>query len=218
MKVDFFKIWSPDMAWVLGYIWADGSVVTSNLNKLNLQCIEEDRELIDRIYTLLDCHQKILRLPPKEMIGYGGKRYMCKSKVNLHIGSKEMIKDLVGLGVVPNKSALNLAMPDVPIEMLSHFVRGYLDGDGSVYVKENDSGSKSVQVFFYGGKRFMRDLRDKLVDLLDLRRNGVILSGKSGLRKVVWSSRRDVKILYKWLYPNEKVPCLNRKRLKMGVI
>ena len=42
-----------------------------------------------------------------------------------------MANDLINLGCIPNKSLI-LLPPKLKDEFISHFIRGYFDGDGSI--------------------------------------------------------------------------------------
>ena len=126
MNTNFFKTWSPNMAWLLGYTWADGCVQVPVDAKgyvryrLRYGCSAKDVELLLCIYRMLGCVQKIA--PKKD------------NMLELQIGSKELVCDLIELhGVEPRKSYKDLSFPSVPSRYLCHFVRGYFDGDGSAY-------------------------------------------------------------------------------------
>lgn len=58
-----------------------------------------------------------------------------------------MVNDLEKLGCVSNKSLI-LKFPtkeQVPENLTSHFLRGYFDGDGSVFLSENSNGRTDVK-------------------------------------------------------------------------
>ena len=47
LKVSYFRLWSSEMAYDLGYIWADGSVSRSKKQGiLTLRCSSNDEEII----------------------------------------------------------------------------------------------------------------------------------------------------------------------------
>ena len=216
MKIYFFKTWSPDMAWLFGYIWADGCVREGPIYKLNFECCEDDRELIDRVYLLLNCHQKIQFKEATYIKGRKGQVHKCRPKVRLDIGSRCLVESLIELGVRQNKSALDLPFPHVPVEFLNHFVRGYLDGDGWVSVGKYLSGKVRVSVGFCGGQKFLEGLRFNMVSGLGVRRNAVSRNGK--IFRIQWSLKWNVRCIYQWLYSEAFLPCLMRKRLKMQMV
>lgn len=116
---DFFKVWTKDMAWVLGMIYSDGHIVEDKAFSIS----QKDANILEIIRNLLDSNHPFT----------GG------DKTKLYtfcIGSKEMVKDLINHGLTPKKS-LTLKFPYVPEEFLSHFIRGIIDGDG--WVKKEGS-------------------------------------------------------------------------------
>lgn len=217
MNVDLFKTWSSDMAWLLGYIWADGCLSIDKDNgsyKLLFKCTIKDRELVDRVYLLLDCHQTIRLIEPCCFMGTKGKKYWSKACVSLQLGSKVMIQDLLEFGLCPAKSSKNILFPVVPDQYLPHFIRGYFDGDGSVaYVKPERGRRGYVRVWFGGSKKFIEELRNQVVNCLGVRKVAVLQM--QSIYLVQWAAKSDVGQLYNWLYPIDNVPCLLRKRLKM---
>ena len=55
---------------------------------------------------------------------------------SIYISSKKMAQDLVKLGCFQNKSKILKppTLQQVPLEYIPHFIRGYFDGDGSVFI------------------------------------------------------------------------------------
>jgi hypothetical protein len=124
---DFFKTWSPQMAYVLGFFAADGTMI---VNKRGAHFIEfhiTDLNILRDIRELLKSNHKIgIRTrDPKWKIGY-----------RIQIGSKELFRDLQLLGFTPNKSK-NMKLPAVPNKVWGDFVCGYFDGDGCVYFRKH---------------------------------------------------------------------------------
>jgi hypothetical protein len=126
---DFFKIWSHEMAWVLGLMITDGTVHKQN------HCV-----------TLSQKDERILQL----VAGYMNADYVLskggrtQKTPTLLINSKEIKKDLGELGVTARKSLI-VPFPKVPLEFLPSFIRGVIDGDGWVqkrgYVMNVTTGS-----------------------------------------------------------------------------
>lgn len=119
----FSEIEAPTQAYWLGVLWADGNVRrqrvprgVSHIIKLEIQKRDEDwlHTLIDD----LDATYPIFET-------------RCGKAVCLRISSTRMFNDLGALGVVPNKTYLNI-IPSIPPNMVSHFVRGVFDGDGCI--------------------------------------------------------------------------------------
>jgi hypothetical protein len=110
---DFFKIWSHNMAYVLGFWMADGCMYGKNI--IFSQHVK-DKDLLFAI--------------AKEM----GATNPVITKGNyskLVISSEILAKDLVKLGGKERKS-LDIDFPNIPEEFLPDFIRGLWDGDGCI--------------------------------------------------------------------------------------
>jgi DNA-binding transcriptional regulator WhiA len=121
---DFFKTWSADMAYVLGFVLTDGCVSGNSFS-----ISQKYPEILERIGSAMKSN------------------YPIRKTRNLHtltICRKEMVEDLAVLGIGEKKS-LTVDFPDVPAVYLPHFIRGVIDGDGWVqdrgYVMNVTSGS-----------------------------------------------------------------------------
>ena len=113
---NFFKIWSHEMAWVLGILVTDG-----HIDKINHSiCFSQKDEHILRIIAKYMAADYVLT-------PFGN----TKKTPTLIIHSKKMKQDLEHLGITSRKS-LTVPFPNVPEKYLSSFVRGVIDGDGWV--------------------------------------------------------------------------------------
>ena len=193
------------MAWLLGYTWADGCVCQPRGSKrwqlvLHYGCQLSDKHLLEQIKHLLNSHHKICQNEHR-------------NEVQLSISSDILGSDLINIhGVMPRKSHLNCPFPLVPPEFLPHFVRGYLDGDGCVYCDYKPTGTMAVR--FYGTRNFTRGLRESIAKQIGIRLPTVRCLQRR-VYQIGWYAQSDVRKLYKWMYPNENVPCLRRKRDRM---
>lgn len=154
---DFFKTWTKEMAWVLGFICADGSVSTlpRNGGVLSICLAEKDLQLLNQINLLMDSNYPIRKKTTnKNTIAY-----------RLDITVKEIVDDLMNLGVYPNKS-LNLEWIDVPQSYIWHFIRGYYDGDGSIFYGSgynNKNGKTKIQLrtSVLGTEKFLTGIKNE---------------------------------------------------------
>ncbi len=122
---NFFKTWSRDSAYVLGFIFADGHLEDAPyIRGKYVRFTNTDRSLIEKIKNSLGSSHKIVIVPAS-----GNK----KEKYILRIGSHKIYNDLERLGLHPRKS-LDMEFPLISYRFLSDFVRGYFDGDGCVSI------------------------------------------------------------------------------------
>ncbi|WP_019413994.1 LAGLIDADG family homing endonuclease [Paenisporosarcina sp. TG20] len=178
---NFFKVWTHEMAWVLGLFVTDGHMH----NKLHSVYFSQKDE-------------RILRLIAKYMeaeyvLSSFGK---TKTTATLIINSKEIKKDLELFGITANKS-LTLPFPSIPEEYLSSFVRGVIDGDGWVghegYQMNVTSGS---QIFAKGLLSIFRswELKSGITEQKSQAGNPIYRIWVSGKAELL----RLSEIIYKW--------------------
>ena len=134
---DYFKVWTHEMAWVLGLFVTDGHV---NKKLHSIYFSQKDERILRLIAKYMEADYVLAPTGP------------TKTTPTLIINSKVIKKDLAALGIVANKS-LTVPFPNVPEEFLASFVRGVIDGDGWVgkegYVMNVTSGSLDFAEGFY---------------------------------------------------------------------
>lgn len=128
----FKEINSETKAYILGYIVADGSIEESNrkdrpskLVRLRFGCISEDDEILRLIQRELAPNNNLRFYQPK------GNR---KQVTILQICDKELTSDLIDLyDIRPRKTFhSNFQFPNIPQQYKRDFIRGFIDGDGSI--------------------------------------------------------------------------------------
>ncbi len=116
---NYFKIWSHEMAWVLGLFITDGCV---NKTHSSVSLTQKNQIILRQVAKYMDADYIL------------SKKYKTRTTATLIINSKEIKNDLANLGVLPNKS-LTVQFPSVPDAFLPSFIRGVVDGDGWVQKK-----------------------------------------------------------------------------------
>ena len=119
----FEKIDTEKKAYWLGFLYADGNVIKRK-NQYLIQLRVNDKEVID--YFIRDINGN---MTPKEYLSMYKKPYY-----GVFLTSKKMFNDLCKHGCIPNKSSILKFPLTVPKNLIWHFIRGYFDGDGSVYL------------------------------------------------------------------------------------
>ena len=197
----FFETWSPTMAYILGYIYADGSLENASyLRGKYLRVSSTDKELINFVKSLLQSDHSIVKLKPTNDLH--------KIRYLLRIGSYKIFNDLVKLGLHPNKS-LTMKFPIIPKNFLPHFVRGYFDGDGYIGIEKLDGKFKKLNlVFTCGSKKFLTELAKLLYTVLDLKIIRIYDSHRS--YRLAYSTSDSVKI-FRYIYQDSNNLFLNRK-------
>ncbi|HFJ9280746.1 hypothetical protein AT278_04755 [Bacillus cereus] len=126
----FTNIDTEQKAYWLGFISADGSVAkTSQWNSFRLQINlkHTDREHLELFKQHIGAYSsKIYEFDNDSSDRGFGKSRLARFVLN----SQVLYNDLYNLNVVINKTD-TLSMPFIREDLIHHYIRGYIDGDGS---------------------------------------------------------------------------------------
>ena len=208
-----FAEWSPEMAYLLGYIFTDGCLTRAGKQAYRVTISSIDREHLEKLASILGTEVRIAkRIQSKK--GFSGVQDRIIHQ--LEFTRPRMIKDLCRLGLTERKSLI-LGFPEVPERCLREFVRGCWDGDGSIYVEERDK--RLVAKLGMGSRKFISGIRDRLVPLglgkltIYVREPHEKQGRKNPHYMLVIFGQYAVKFC-EWLYNDTPYAlCLRRKRL-----
>ena len=132
----FDVIDTEEKAYWLGFIYADGCVShRENTDVFEIKLSETDKTHLEKLKLSLQSEHCIGTYTSTS--GYNiDKTYCSISIVNQHL-----VDALIKSGVTYQKTH-NLKFPtttQVPNGLIRHFIRGYFDGDGSVYCTQSDN-------------------------------------------------------------------------------
>jgi intein-encoded DNA endonuclease-like protein len=189
---DFFKKWSPEMAYVLGFFAADGYMTLNRRGAYFWSIQITDQALLKSIRKAIRSNHKI---STRERAG------KTKSIYRLQIGSREMCEDLRRLGMRERKTK-SLSIPNVPKEYMASFVRGYFDGDGNVWMgyvhKERKTALMAIRTVFTScSLGFLRNLKIKLEQSGIL--GGVLSTTRGNYFRLTYSIHSSLR-LYDFMY------------------
>ncbi len=141
----FEKIDTEEKAYWLGFLFADGNVfIKKAIHRIAINIHKKDVEHISKWHRSIGSCQNITS---------------CGDMVRSIHHSEKMCNDLITLGCVPCKS-LVLRFPDLDSSLARHFVRGYFDGDGSIYWhKSKNKKNGGVRLSFVGTDMFLNHLQ-----------------------------------------------------------
>lgn len=143
----FEKIDTPEKAYFLGLLYADG-YYDGKCIAISLQ--EKDKEILEKFKTIIKHNGKLQFIKRK--------KENCQNSYRLSICTKKPIKDLIEKGIVRNKT-YNMLIPNfIKEELYSHFIRGFFDGDGCI------TKSKCYCVSFVCQKIFLEHIGSKFID------------------------------------------------------
>lgn len=129
--------------------------------------------------------------------------------VSLHLRSKQIADDLEKLfNIVPRKSLI-LEPPNLPKEMLRHFIRGYFDGDGSVGWHKYNNIPRIC--FCSGSEKFITWIFDILHEELEDLGNRTVKKRKNSKVKTLSFSGKSAQVILDWMYGGDNITYLDRK-------
>lgn len=184
---DYFKTWSSNMAYMFGFWCADGCIYGGKMFDITIH--KRDKYILKKFAEELNYEGPLLD-------------YVDRQAARLNFSCVVLYNDLIALGGSEAKS-LTLKFPKVPKKYLSDFIRGYFDGDGSVYERQ---GKRLNSAFTCGSKEFI----NKLWEILKIEANlegGSYDSSSQTLR----FGNRDTLKLGEYMYRNKPDLFLLRK-------
>lgn len=140
----FFETYSRESCYWAGFLAADGSLVKrGTAHCVQVMLARADREHLSAFLRCAGSTHPVKDVTP------GG-----NPESSICISSKRWWDGLVERFLVTPRKSFTLQPPDglVPPEMVSHFLRGYFDGDGGVE-QAVDGAGRPKQISFYGGSR-----------------------------------------------------------------
>jgi len=189
----FDVIDSAEQAYFLGLLYADGG---NTGGAISLQLIEHDRDILERLNLFLGSDKPLLRVETAD-----GKIYL-----KLLISNKKLIERLDSLGVCRRKTFLIRFPSWLDSKLYADFVRGYLDGDGSISI---DLKRRKCQLSIVSNRDFCLDLKHIVDAALDINTSIQDIKGTQAKRLVCSGNRQSHKLL-NWLYGNASTK-LSRK-------
>jgi hypothetical protein len=124
------RSWSAGLAWAVGLITTDGNL---SIDGRHLCMTSRDRDMLESLRDCLGLTNSITRTSG----GLGGSCY------RLQWGDRIFYRWLMDIGLMPTKS-LRLGPLHVPDQWFRDFLRGCIDGDGSILTYTDRSKRESL--------------------------------------------------------------------------
>lgn len=201
LEHNFFEsINTEEKAYILGFLYTDGWTNGRDIIELTLQ--KRDMEILQEIANKLNFIGNITESIKQN-------RYeTCR----LCIHSKKMTSDIVNKGCLPNKT-YQIKFPSfdiIPQKHMKHFIRGCLDGDGSICFSK-----KQCHVSFVGNENMVIGMEHYLHTYENFKTRHVNLYKNDNINfcRMNIAGNRNCKLFLDWLYHDSTI-YLKRKFLK----
>jgi len=200
--------WSPNLAYAVGLIATDGNLSGDGRH---LSVASKDRDLLE---TLRACLNISAAIRPQSG-GHGG------AGLRVQWGDRHFYDWLVGIGLTPAKS-LTLRPLAIPDTVFVDFVRGCIDGDGSLVVYVDRSNTDKSERYVYerlyvtlvsASRAFLDWIRATIHRILSVKGSIAVkrAEGRSPLWTLRYAKSESIELLRR-IYYSPTVPCLARKR------
>ena len=219
IRHDFFKNISTELqAYLLGFYTADGSIDEKRKTFRIHQSIK-DSELVYLYKDIISPDARLFSVADNyKTTGRDGKEITGHGSIGVDISSAILVNDLVELGIGYKKTYSDLTIPNIPENLIRHFVRGFFDGDGSISTYLACEKGKKDRV------RCGIQIDSKTKTLLEniqlfFKNNNIkfnlIYLKRDDMYRISTSSREEIKKLYLLFYKDSYF-YLSRKFNKFG--
>lgn len=195
--------WTPGLAYVVGLVTADGNLKKGD-SEVGFASI--DAEIVEVYRRILKTDAPICVRQPKN------RRNPIYS---VRIRDYAYRTFLENVGLMPAK-AKRLKALNIPDNVFPDFLRGCIDGDGSVYVPvfkqavyKNGDRRLLVVHLYSSSLPFLEWVRNTVARLARLRSN--VNESQKGYGCLAYTGRKAIALLH-WIHYAPNLPCLTRKR------
>jgi hypothetical protein len=201
--------WVPDLAYVIGLLVTDGCLSSDGRHII---FTSQDIEAIDNFRKILHVTNSI------------GKTINSKSEAyRVQVGSVKFYRWLLKIGLTPHKS-LTIGSIDIPNKYFTDFLRGHLDGDGSIttYLDKYNMNKNIKYVYkrlwvrlISGSQEHVLWLQNKIIETIHVH-GRIHATKKNSVGNSIYVlkfAKKESLILLKEIYYSENLHCLSRKRL-----
>ncbi len=212
-NLDLQKIISlsnPNGLYLLGWLWADGSVFrNSKYRRISLEIVKDD---MDAIYNYIN------PLYSNKLPIYNRQRKNRKLQSSLYISSIELYDFLVKYDYLnKNHVSPDKLLKKIPKHLQHYWFLGLFDGDGC---------------FYYNGKHYCKQMSiasshdqdwyycENLFNLLNIKKYNVSrrIQGKNRSSTIRISNKRDIELFGNYIYKDNNFTGLDRKYKKFQQI
>ena|SRR3989344_9278270 len=204
--------WSPELAYIVGLLATDGNL-SKDGRHINMR--SSDKDLLKTFKTCLKLNNKIA-----QSVNDG---YAKKPSFRIQFSNIQFYHWLLKIGLFPAKT-YTIGKIKIPNLYFRDFLRGHLDGDGSVYTyidKYNNYRGRNyinqrVYVKFISASQAHINWLHEGIKRLSRTKGSLQCNRHTKTNRVpIWEikfSKKESLQLLNWIYYQENLPCLERKK------
>jgi hypothetical protein len=201
----FEKIDTAEKAYLLGFIWGDGSIISVRCNtQLRIQLAQKDQDVLEHFKTALQANYKIKNRNPIRNGAHTPCSILCITRTKI-------VNDLQNLGLSANKNN-TLVYPIIPEHLNRFFILGLSDSDGCIRIDELNRSIWSLI-----STTAICNSVQKILSNNDITTR-IESTHYNNLSRVVSTRKSDVIKLRDFLYSDESLTCMNRKKEKFFAV
>lgn len=195
----FDQINTEAKAYWLGFIVADGCIQTpKNRQKtLSIGLSAKDSKHLGNFISDIESDHNLYFYKSKDSKG------SYHESVRVTFCSNTLVDALLKLGVGPRKTN-TVSFPKLPNNFTHHFMRGYFDGDGSVYLKTPDKRpnrkTRQLRVVVVGNNKLITQYASLLSKGAMIKPPSI--NNKINLSRLDIQGNKQAKKIYAFLYRN----------------
>lgn len=194
LKEDFFDIIdTEEKAYFLGLMFADGNVSLDKKRSpmISISLKASDIKILQDFREILNMHSN-LRYDKRKN----------KDCAILSFRSAHMAETLSKYGIIPNKTYKTKHLPQISSEFLHHFLRGLVDGDGSIY---QEGKSKKYRIDYCSYHQSICEEFRELCNMFLIKKNTIKINNYGSAYHVRFNDQYSVKQLATVLYKDSKI-------------
>lgn len=207
IKYKFESINSETEAYILGLLLSDGSISSNSQLQIKLKADDSELKLLQSVVNYISPDTKII---------------VKQNTAFFRIASVEIRNNLEKYGMTPEKTYTLNKIPNLPKHLYRHFIRGYFDGDGTVFMDRKWLRSNICSI----SENFLIEIQALLNDAnienrinVEIRKNKKykVPQGVSencmNMYRLYISKQEALKKFYHYLYDDATI-YLERKKIK----
>lgn len=207
----FKKINTEQKAYFLGFMYADGCLskikTKSKYIKPQVQISLADEQIIMDLY-------KIFSFFNLQVFDFGKYNSNWSKQFALRKANNQLFEDLLSHGLLEKKSGINSELLNIPLldeYLVSHFIRGIFDGDGSINISAKRPNLRRIEICS-SSSTFLSQIKSVLeanqINCPIFREKN---NNKSPLYVLEWVNSKDVLTFKDFIYKNATI-FLKRKK------